>query len=57
MPLLIVSRHLGHASIAITADVYGHLSPEDTRAAAAAWEAIPTAPGRNPGATEAHVTP
>ena len=53
VPLLTVSRQLGHASIAVTADVYGHLAPEAGREAAAAWEAILTAPGRNPGATAA----
>jgi integrase len=53
VPLLVVSRQLGHASIAITADVYGHLAPEATRAAADALEAILTTPGRNPGATPA----
>jgi integrase len=51
VPLLVVSRQLGHSSIAITADIYGHLIPEATRAAAAAFEAILTAPGRNPDAT------
>ena len=51
MPLLVVSRQLGHASIAITADIYGHLVPNATRDAATAWEAILTAPSRNPRAT------
>ncbi len=53
VPLLVVSRQLGHASIAITADVYGHLAPGATRAAADALEAILTSPERNPGATPA----
>jgi len=53
VPLLVVSRQLGHASIAITADVYGHLIPEATRVAADAFQAILTAPRRNPGATPA----
>lgn len=53
VPLLVVSRQLGHASIAITADIYGHLAPDATREAAEAWEAILTAPGRNPRATAA----
>ncbi len=57
VPLLIVSRQLGHGSVAITDAVYGHLAPEATREAAAAWEAILTAPGRNPRATPAHDTP
>ncbi len=51
-PLLVVSRQLGHSSIAITADIYGHLVPEATRQAATAWEAILT-PGRNPGESAA----
>ncbi len=51
VPLLVVSRQLGHASVAITADVYGHLAPDATRQAADAWEAILTSPGRNLGAT------
>lgn len=53
VPLLVVSRQLGHASIAITADVYGHLLPDATKEAAAAWEAILTEHSRNPGATPA----
>jgi integrase len=57
VPLLIVSRQLGHGSVAITDAVYGHLAPEATREAATAWEAILTAPGRNPRATPATDTP
>jgi integrase len=53
VPLLTVSRQLGHASIKTTGDIYGHLASEAGREAAAAWEAILTAPGRNPGATVA----
>jgi integrase len=53
VPLLVVSRQLGHASIAITADIYGVLVPEATRAAATAFEAILTTPRRNPDATPA----
>ncbi len=49
--LEVVSRQLGHKGIAITFDVYGHLAPDATREAAEAWQAILTAPGRNPGAT------
>jgi integrase len=52
VPLLTVSRQLGHASIAITADVYGHLAADATKEAAVAWEAILTEPGRNLGATQ-----
>lgn len=51
VPLLTVSRQLGHASIAITADVYGDLAANAPKEAAVAWEAILTEPGRNPGAT------
>ncbi len=53
VPLLVVSRQLGHASIAITADTYGHLAPDATREAATAWEAILTEHSRNPHATAA----
>ncbi len=49
--LLVVSRQLGHASIAVTADIYSHLLPNATRAAADAFEAILTMPSRNLGAT------
>jgi len=52
VPLLVVSRQLGHASIAITADIYGHLAPDATREAAAAWEMILGGHFRNPRATE-----
>lgn len=38
VPLLTVSRQLGHASIAITADVYAHAVPGGNRAAAEAME-------------------
>jgi hypothetical protein len=53
VPLLVVSRQLGHSSIAITADTYGHLAPDATREAATAWEAILTEHSRNPRATAA----
>jgi len=53
VPLLTVSRQLGHGSIAITADTYGHLAPDATREAAMAWEAILTEHSRNPRATDA----
>ncbi len=60
VPLLVVSRQLGHASVSITADIYGHLAPDATRQAADALEAVinplpdPTAGGaiRNPRATD-----
>jgi integrase len=51
--LLVVSRQLGHASIAITADIYSHLMPNATRAAADALQAILTMPFRNLRATDA----
>ena len=34
VPLHVVSRNLGHSSIAITADIYGHLTDEASQAAA-----------------------
>lgn len=34
VPLHVVSRNLGHSSIAITADIYGHLTDEAAQAAA-----------------------
>ncbi len=42
VPLLTVSRQLGHASIATTADTYSHAVPGSNRAAADALEAILT---------------
>jgi integrase len=52
VPLLTVSRQLGHASIAITADIYTHAVPGSNRAAAEALETIlagnQTQPPRNP---------
>ncbi len=53
VPLLKVSRQLGHASVSITFDVYGHLAPDAGQEVAEAWEAILTAPTRNPSATAA----
>ena len=35
VPLHVVSRNLGHSSIAITADTYGHLTDDASRSAAA----------------------
>jgi integrase len=34
VPIHVVSRNLGHSSIAITADIYGHLTDEAARSAA-----------------------
>jgi integrase len=34
VPIHVVSRNLGHSSIAITADIYGHLTDEATQSAA-----------------------
>ncbi len=42
VPLLTVSRQLGHASISTTADLYTHAVPGSNRAAAEALEAILT---------------
>jgi len=53
VPLLIVSRQIGHSSVAITDRVYGHLAPDATKQAADAWEAILTEHSRNPRATGA----
>lgn len=39
-PLHVVSEVLGHASIAMTKDVYGHLVEGDKRAAAAGMSSI-----------------
>jgi integrase len=51
--ILQVSRQLGYASIAITADIYAHLVPDATRAAAEAFQAILTMHSRNLGGTDA----
>jgi integrase len=39
VPLKVVSEILGHASIAITGDVYGHVSPDVSREALATLSA------------------
>jgi integrase len=57
-PLHVVSEVLGHASIAITKDVYGHLLEGDRRAAAEAMtralsEALPAAAGSQDGSQAA----
>jgi integrase len=36
VPLVVLSKRLGHASVAITADIYGHLLPGGDMAAAEA---------------------
>jgi len=38
VPLTVVQRRLGHATIAITSDVYGHVSPAAERLAASAMD-------------------
>ncbi len=52
VPLLTVSRQLGHASISTTADLYTHAVPGSNRAAAEALEAVltrnQTRPPRDP---------
>jgi integrase len=40
VPLKIVSDILGHASVAITGDIYGHVSPDVSREAAAKLAAV-----------------
>ena len=40
VPLAVISRRLGHHSITITVDTYGHLSPDIQRAAADAAELV-----------------
>ena len=41
VPIEVVSRVFGHASIRITADIYGHVSPETNRQAADAMAMRP----------------
>ncbi len=38
VPLHVVSRQLGHASVAITADTYGHIEPTESAALLAVGE-------------------
>ena len=38
--MLVVSRQLGHASIAITLDTYGHVTPDVAQSAADAVERV-----------------
>jgi integrase len=53
--ILLVSRQLGHGSVAITDAVYGHLKPEATREVATAWQGILGRVRRNPDATLANI--
>lgn len=53
--ILLISRQMGHGSVAITDRVYGHLKPEATREVATAWEAILGRVRRNPRATPADI--
>ena len=48
VPLLTVSRQLGHARISTTADIYGHLGPQSNRVAAEAMEAVLNGNGTQP---------
>jgi len=52
VPLLTVSRQLGHATISTTVDLYTHAVPGSNRAAAEALEAVLASnqmqPRRNP---------
>jgi integrase len=54
VPLLTVSRQLGHKSIAITADIYVNAVPGDTKAAADVFQALL---GTQPDATPAQLIP
>jgi integrase len=38
VPLHVVSRQLGHASVTITADIYGHVEPTESAALLAAGD-------------------
>jgi integrase len=40
VPLKVVSEILGHSSIAITGDVYGHVAPDVSREAVAMLGAV-----------------
>jgi integrase len=40
VPLQLVSKILGHASVQITADLYNYIPPEATREAAEALERV-----------------
>src|SRR5262249_52167309 len=51
-PLKYVQEQLGHASIQITGDVYGHLVPGANRDAADRLDELAPATIRNPRATE-----
>jgi integrase len=48
-PLTYVKEQMGHSSIQVTVDVYGHLVPSANRAAVDKLDAIPV---RTPDATE-----
>lgn len=49
-PLTYVKEQMGHSSIQVTVDVYGHLVPSANRAAVDKLDALPA---RNPDATDA----
>jgi integrase len=40
VPLIVISQHLGHEDVSVTAKVYGHLDPSTGQAAAAAMTAV-----------------
>ncbi len=50
VPPLVVSRRLGHATLAVTSEIYGHLMPESDEAAAVALSGLRSKSG---GAVEA----
>jgi integrase len=49
-PLTYVKEQMGHSSIQVTVDVYGHLVPSANRAAVDTLDAVPT---RIPSASDA----
>jgi integrase len=51
--LVYVKEQLGHHSIRVTVDTYGHLVPGGNRAAVDKLDGLETATGRNSGATTA----
>jgi hypothetical protein len=44
VPITALSRFLGHTSITVTVDRYGHLYPAEREAAVSAFDALFTAP-------------
>ena len=46
IPAQVVSRRLGHASVAFTLDTYAHVLPDQQREAAELMDTVLPAPGR-----------